>query len=121
MQLIYFLFIFLSKFVEPSIILPDPTVYLNKIFSPSDNEIIQAFPISSLVTYEEIRSGMKTLNQNSAPGLECFTANFFFFFLSPFAAKPLIIPSSANNSLLLNPFALIKLIPKTLNSKIVND
>ena len=66
---------------NPTIILPDPTVYLNKIHSIPDNKIIQALPVPSLITYKEIRSTIKTLNQNSASNLDGFTANFYLPFL----------------------------------------
>ena len=71
---------FFQNLWNPAIILPNPTVYLNKILSPPDEKTIPALPVPPLITYEETRSDIKTLNQNSAPGLDGFTANFYSSF-----------------------------------------
>ena len=124
MQLISFPFLsFFQNLWNPAIILPDPIAYLNKILSPPDDKIIKALPVPPLITHEEIRSAIKALNQNSAPGLDNFTANFYSSF-------PSLIPrlcQTFNNSFLRKQFtstqslALIKLIPKTTNPNTVND
>ena len=106
-----------------AIILPYPTVYLNKIFSFHDDKIIQALPVPPLITYEKICSAIKTRKQNSAPGLDGFTENFYSSF-------PSLIPlfcQTFNNFFLRKQLtstqflALIKLIPKTPNPNTGND
>ena len=123
MQLISFPFYLSFKICgipQPSFLIQ---LYLYKILSPPDDEIIQALPVPPLIIYEEIRSAIKTLNQNSAPSLDGFTANFYSSFpsLISFLCRTLIIFSSANNSLPLIPCSQKKLIPKTPNPNTVNN
>ena len=82
---------------NPAIILPDPTVCLNKIRSPPDDEIIQALPVPPLITYEEIRFAIKILNQNSALGLDGFTANFYSSFPSLILVLYQFLPSQISH------------------------
>ena len=85
--------------------------------------VIEALPVFPLNTYEEIRSAFKTLNQNSASGLNSFTANFY----SSFPSLIPLLSQTFNNSFLRKQLtstpslALVKLIPKTPNPKTVND
>ena len=114
---------FFQNLWNPAIILPDQTVYLNKILSPPDNEITPALPVPPLITYEETRSAIKTLNQNSAPGLDGFTANFYSSFpsLIPFLCQTFNKSYLRKQLISTQSLALIKLIFKTPNPNTVNN
>ena len=102
---------------------PDPTKYLEEISTTIPDDILQTLPSSPLITHNDIRSAIKTLNQNSAPGLDGFTPCLYISF-------PSLIPilcQTFNNSFLRKQLtysqflALIKLIPKTPKPKSIKD
>ena len=100
-------FSFLSFFRNlwnPTSTHPDPTKYLDEISATIPDDILQTLPSSPLITHDAICSAIKTLNQNSAPGLDGFTPCLYISFPS-----------------LISILALIKLIPKTPNPKSVKD
>ena len=71
---------FLSLFENlwnPSSSLLNPSIYLDKINSSIPHEVLQTLPSSPLITHNEIRLAIQTLNPNSAPGLDCFTPKLY--------------------------------------------
>ena len=116
-------FSFFKQLWNPPSLPPDPTEYLINIQNTLDNETLQLIPKSPLVTIEEIRLPIKTLNKQSAPGHDGLTANFY----NSFSNLTTTLLQTFNNSFLrseLTPsqrLALIKLIPKTTNPKSVNQ
>ena len=90
-------------------------IYLDKIFTSKSNDILQTLQPSSLITQNEIRAAIQTLNINSAHDLNGYTPSLYTSF-------PLLTPilcQTFNNIYLQKKVtcsqshALIKLIPKT--------
>ena len=114
---------FFRNLWNPTSTHPDPTKYLDEISAIIPDDILQTLPSSPLITYDDIRTAIKTLNQNSSPGLDGFTPCLYITF-------PSLIPilcQTFNNSFIRKQLtysqslALIKLIPKTPNPKSVKD
>ena len=114
---------FFENLWNPISLLLNSSIYLDKINSSILHEVLQTLPSSPLITHNEIRLAIQTLNQNSAPGLDGFTPRLYISF-------PLLIPilcQTFNNSYLRKPLtcsqslALIKLIPKIPNPISVKD
>ena len=68
---------FFQNLWNPSIPSPSPTECLCNLSSLTNKEILQILPLSPLITPEEIRFAIKTLNKHSSPGLDDFTAQFY--------------------------------------------
>ena len=101
---------------------PNSLIYLDEIFTSNPNDLSQILPSSPLITQNEIRAAIQTLNINSAPGLDAFTPNLYTsLFLTP------ILSQTFNNTYLQKKLtcsqscALIKLIPKTPNPTSIRD
>ena len=114
---------FFQDLWNPSIPSPDPTEYLCRLSPLTNKEILQILPPSPLITPEEIRFAIKTLNNHSSPGLDGFTAQFY-------NSLPSLIPllnQSFNNAFIRKQLsssqsvALIKLIPKIPKPTSVKD
>ena len=114
---------FFRNLWNPTSTHPDPTKYLDEISATIPDDILQTLPSSPLITHDDIRTAIKTLNQNSSPGLDGFTPCLYITF-------PSLIPilcQTFNNSFIRKQLtysqslALIKLIPKTPNPKSVKD
>ena len=71
-------FLFFQNLWNPSIPSPDPTEYLCNLSPLTNKEILQILPPLPLITLEEIRFAIKTLNKHSSPGLDGFTAIILF-------------------------------------------
>ena len=59
---------------------PDPTVYHQDHSTTLNNKILQSLPSSPLITQAEIKITIASLNKNSSPGSDGFTANFALLF-----------------------------------------
>ena len=108
---------FFENLWNPSSSLPNPSIYLDNINSSIPHEVLQTLSSSPLITRNEIRLAIQTLNQNSSSGIDGFTPKLYTSF-------PLLIPilcQTFNNSYLRKQLtcsqslALIKLIPKIPN------
>ena len=68
---------------------PNPSKYLNEISAAPTDEVLQTFPLSSLIIHDDIRTAITLLNKNSAPGLDGFTPTLYTSF-------PSLIPTFNN-------------------------
>ena len=116
-------YFFFQDLGNPSIPSTNPTEYLCDLSPFTNKEILQILPPSPLITAEEIRFAIKTLNKHFSPCLDGFTAKFYNslpsiiplliqFFNNTFIQKQL----SSSQSV-----ALIKLIPKISKLTSVKD
>ena len=112
-----------KKYRTRSSSLLNPLIYLDNINSFIPNEVLQTLPSSPLITQNEIRLAIQSLNQNSALGLDVFTLKLYI----SFSLLILILCQTFNNSYLRKQLtrsqslALIKLIPKIPNPISVKD
>ena len=101
----------------------NPSTYLDTLNFLISHEVLQTLPSSPLITCNEIRSAIQTLNPNSAPGLDGFTPKLY----SSFPSLIPILCQTFNNVYLQKKLAhsqslsLIKLIPKIPNPISVKD
>ena len=114
---------FFNNLWNPTTSYPNPSAYLDPIFTSNPNILSQNLSTSPLITQTEIREAIKSLNTHSAPGLDGLTPSFYNSF-------PLLIPilcQTFNNSYLQKHLtssqsrALIKLIPKKSNPTSIKD
>ena len=114
---------FFTNLWNPTTTLPNPSTYLDPIFTSNPNVFTQTLSTSPLITQTEIREAIQNFNINSAPGLDGLTPSFYNSF-------PLLTPilcQTFNNFYLQKHLtssqsrALIKLIPKKSNSTSVKD
>ena len=85
-----------KKYRTRSSSLLNPLIYLDNINSFIPNEILQTLPSSPLITQNEIRLAIQSLNQNSALGLDGFTPKLYI----SFSLLILILCQTFNNSYL---------------------
>ena len=114
---------FFKNLWKPSSSLLNPSTYLDTLNFLIPHEVLQTLPSSPLITCNEIRSAIQTLNPNSAPGLDGFTPKLY----SSFPSLIPILCQTFNNVYLQKKLAhsqslaLIKLIPKIPNPISVKD
>ena len=114
---------FFKNLWKPSSSLLNPSTYLDSLNFLIPHEVLQTLPSSPLITCNEIRSAIQTLNPNSAPGLDGFTPKLY----SSFPSLIPILCQTFNNVYLQKKLAhsqslaLIKLIPKIPNPISVKD
>ena len=114
---------FFKNLWNPTTTLPKSFIYLDQIFTANPNVFTQTLSYSPLITQNEIREAIQTLNINSAPGLDGFTPSFY----SSFPLLTPILCQTFNNSYLQKQLTssqsrkLIKFIPKKPNPTSVKD
>ena len=68
---------FFQDLWNPSIPSPDFTEYLCNLSPLANKGILQILPLSLLITLDEIRFAIKTLNKRSSLGFDGFTAQLY--------------------------------------------